>query len=138
MGPSLAVCVINHQGRDVLASTLAAVRAQRPPPAEIVLVDNASTDGGPDLVRASFPEVRVVRLPENRGPGPARDAGYRAVAADLVGFVDNDVCRRPTVSPCWRRGWSKPRVPPWRCPGSSMPTRRSGSSSRAPRPTSSA
>jgi GT2 family glycosyltransferase len=95
MGPSLAVCVINHQGRDVLASTLAAVRAQRPPPAEIVLVDNASTDGGPDLVRASFPEVRVVRLPENRGPGPARDAGYRAVAADLVGFVDNDVMPSP-------------------------------------------
>src|SRR4051812_30246955 len=64
MGPSLAVCVINHQGREVLASTLAAVRAQRPPPAEIVLVDNASTDGGPDHVHAWFPEVRVVRLPE--------------------------------------------------------------------------
>ena len=68
MPASLAICVINFQGRDVLPATLAAVCAQVPPPGEIVLIDNASTDGSLDLVRDQFPEVRIVRLPENRWP----------------------------------------------------------------------
>jgi GT2 family glycosyltransferase len=95
MGPSLAICVVNHQGRDVLAATLAAVCAQEPPAAEILLVDNASGGGSLDLVHERFPQVRILQLPENLGPGPAREAGFRAVAADLVGFVDNDVAPEP-------------------------------------------
>ena len=44
---------------------------------------------------AGSPQVRIIRLPENHGPGPAREAGLRAVDADLVGFVDNDVVPMP-------------------------------------------
>ena len=66
MPASLAVCVINFQGRDVLQDTLAAVCAQQPRPDEIVLIDNASTDGGLELVRNRFPEVRIIRLPQNQ------------------------------------------------------------------------
>ena len=95
MPASLAICVVNFQGRDVLPATLAAVCAQVPAPAEIVLIDNASTDGSLELVLNQFPEVRIIRLPENHGPGPAREVGFRAVATDLVGFVDNDVAPMP-------------------------------------------
>jgi GT2 family glycosyltransferase len=100
MTPSLAICVINYQGRDLLTGTLAAVCSQEPRPAEVVLVDNASTDGGPELVCARFPQVRLIRLPENCGPGSAREVGFRAVTTDLVGFVDNDVAPEPD---CFRR-----------------------------------
>jgi GT2 family glycosyltransferase len=41
------------------------------------------------------PAVRIVRLDRNAGPGPARDAGYRAAAGDRVAFVDNDVMPTP-------------------------------------------
>ncbi len=95
MPPSLAICVINFQGREVLAETLAGVCAQEPAPDEIVVIDNASTDGGLDLVRDKYPQVRIIALPENHGPGPAREAGLRAVGTDLVGFVDNDVVPMP-------------------------------------------
>src|SRR6478736_5921237 len=95
MPASLAVCVINFQGRDVLQDTLAAVCAQQPRPDEIVLIDNASTDGGLELVRNRFPEVRIIRLLQNQGPGPARETGLRAAGTDLVGFVDNDVAPMP-------------------------------------------
>ena len=134
MAPSLALCVVNYQGRDVLAATLAAASAQVPPPAEIVLVDNASTDGSIDLVRTRFPAVRIVQLAENGGPGPARNAGYRATTAGLVGFIDNDVMPEPDCFALLAAGLAA-RAPRWPCPASSMPTPRDGSSSRARAPT---
>ena len=75
MGPSLAICVVNHQGRDVLAATLAAVCAQEPPAAEILLVDNASTDGSLDLVRERFPQVRILRAGREPRPRPGARGG---------------------------------------------------------------
>ena len=39
--------------------------------------------------------MRIIRLPQNQGPGPARETGLRAVGTDLVGFVDNDVAPMP-------------------------------------------
>ena len=97
MSPRLAICVINYQGGDVLPATLAAIREQSPPAAEILLVDNASTDNSAAYVREHFPEVRIIEVADNRGPGPAREAGMRAAQADLVGFVDNDVAPDPTA-----------------------------------------
>ena len=95
MSPRLAICVVNYQGRDVLPATLAAIREQSPPAVEILLLDNASTDGSAAYVREHFPEIRIIELTVNRGPGPARESGMRAVQTDLVGFVDNDVAPDP-------------------------------------------
>jgi GT2 family glycosyltransferase len=86
-----SVCIVNHEGAAVLPATLAAVRALAPPPAEVVLVDNASGDDGVALAVAMMPTLHVVRLSANDGPGPARDAGYRAARQDRILFIDNDV-----------------------------------------------
>ena len=47
------------------------------PSAEVIVVDNASTDGTPDLVRERFPEARLIEQ-ENRGFGAGNNAGMRA------------------------------------------------------------
>lgn len=91
----LSICVINYNGASVLPDTLTAVRELDPPPAEVLMIDNASTDGSRALVAARFPEVRIVALPVNAGPGSARNAGYRAARGTLVGFLDNDVAPAP-------------------------------------------
>jgi GT2 family glycosyltransferase len=57
--------------------------------APVVLVDNGSTDGTADLVRAHFPHVDVVALPENRG-SVARTIGVRRARTPLVAFADDD------------------------------------------------
>ena len=95
MTEGLTVCVVNFNGRAVLATTLRAVHDLTPRPVAIILVDNASTDGSVELVRAQYPDVRVIQLPANGGPGPAREAAFRAAATPLVGFVDNDVAPSP-------------------------------------------
>jgi GT2 family glycosyltransferase len=94
--PPYSACIVNHEGAAVLPATLQAVFALEPAPEEVILVDNASQDDGIELARRLAPHLRLVRLPSNAGPGPARDAGYRAARHARVLFIDNDV--RP--DPC--------------------------------------
>jgi GT2 family glycosyltransferase len=85
------LCLINYNGERFLASSLRSAVAQSDRFAELVLIDDASQDGSLDIVRREFPSVRIVRLPENRGPAAARNVALRASETDLVVLVDNDV-----------------------------------------------
>lgn len=55
----------------------------------VIVVDNASTDGTPDLVEAHFPDVRVIRLEHNDG-AVARNVGVDAAPTPYVAFADDD------------------------------------------------
>lgn len=57
--------------------------------APVVLVDNGSTDGTVDFVRAALPEVTVVSLPINVG-APARNVGVQLADTPYVAFADDD------------------------------------------------
>jgi GT2 family glycosyltransferase len=85
-----SIAILNYQRRDVLRRALTAARRQRFSPLEVLAVDNASTDGSVEMVRAEFPDVRVVPLPENIGAA-ARNAGVAAAKGDIVFTLDNDV-----------------------------------------------
>jgi GT2 family glycosyltransferase len=89
MKPSL--CVVNYNGLRYLRETLAAAVANALELAEIIVFDNASTDGSAELAEREFPSVKVVRLGENRGPAPARNAALNRAVSDRVLIVDNDV-----------------------------------------------
>lgn len=91
----LTICVINYQGEDCISATLEALEAVRANVREVLVVDNGSTDAGPELIERDSPEVRLIRLPENMGPAGARNVGFREAGADLVLFVDNDVAVAP-------------------------------------------
>ncbi|HET8691292.1 MAG TPA: glycosyltransferase [Steroidobacteraceae bacterium] len=95
MQAAVTLCVINHDGADRLAPALSAALAQSGGFAEVLFVDNASTDGSVDVVRARVPGARILRLPRNAGPGAARNAGLAAAANDLILFQDNDVRLEP-------------------------------------------
>ncbi|MBB3096852.1 hypothetical protein FHR83_004526 [Actinoplanes campanulatus] len=65
MSDRVTVVVATRNRRDRLLETLPEHRAP------VILVDDASTDGGPDAISSAFPAVDVVRLGENRAPRPA-------------------------------------------------------------------
>lgn len=85
-----SIAILNYQRRDALRRALEAARDQRAPVLDVIAVDNASTDGSAEMVRDEFPDVRLVRLPDNVGAS-ARNAGVAAAKGDVVFTLDNDV-----------------------------------------------
>jgi hypothetical protein len=71
-----------------LAATLASVAAQRPPPAEVIVVDDASADDTADV--AANLGARVVRHDRNRGIAEARNTGVREATQPWLALLDHD------------------------------------------------
>lgn len=90
MSPDVSVVIVTWNGRRYLDACLRAVEAQEGVRAETILVDNASTDGTVEFVRAHFPHVRVLALEENRGFAGGSNAGAREARGEYVAFLNND------------------------------------------------
>jgi GT2 family glycosyltransferase len=90
------VVVLTWNGRRYLAPCLEALRKQTLAGLRVILVDNGSTDGTVDYVRAEFPEVQVVALAENIGFAAGNNAGIRAATgARYVLTLNNDTQAQP-------------------------------------------
>lgn len=88
---SIIVPVFNNP-RD-LAECLAGLSASPCPGAELIVVDDASTDDTP-TVPLRF-DARVLRLEQNSGPAAARNYGARHAQGDILFFVDADIVVPP-------------------------------------------
>jgi GT2 family glycosyltransferase len=88
-----AVLVLNWNNAAATLSCLAPLQADV---AELqaVAIDNGSSDGSPDVIARAYPDVPVVRLPNNEGFARGTNAGLRWVLArseyDVVVFLNND------------------------------------------------
>lgn len=72
MRPLVSVVLVSYQTRPLLLEALARIRATPcAEPYEVIVVDNASSDGSADAVAVAFPEVRLIRSPANVGFGRA-------------------------------------------------------------------
>lgn len=94
-GAQVAVVIPTWNGRGLLAECLESLRGQDVPPAHVIVVDDASTDGTSDMVAHDFPDVRLVILNENSGFCAAVNAGISAADADWIFLLNNDMTLRP-------------------------------------------
>ena len=92
MALTIAVVICAYNERQLIEACLYSLRAQTRPPDDILVVDNASTDGTGDLARR-VPGVRVVGEPR-RGLVIARETARRGVTTDVIAYIDAD-CRAP-------------------------------------------
>ena len=76
-------------GRDLLARLLATLEAQTRPAAELLIVDNGSTDGAPEMARARG--ARVIAMGRNAGFAAAVNRGIREASQPLVAILNSDV-----------------------------------------------
>jgi GT2 family glycosyltransferase len=88
------VVIPTFNGRTILAEALESLERQTVDH-DVVVVDNASTDGTTELLAKRFPAVRVVRLDENLGFGRAVNRGVAAVETDVVVLLNNDTVCEP-------------------------------------------
>jgi len=88
--PTVSVIIPNWNGARLLPSCLESLRRQTYPPLEIIVVDGASHDDSVALVRARFPEVRLVILDWNLGFTGNVNAGLRAAGGEVLALLNND------------------------------------------------
>jgi N-acetylglucosaminyl-diphospho-decaprenol L-rhamnosyltransferase len=86
----VAVVIVSYEAREALLAGLASLRAHVSLPIETVVVDNASTDGSADAVRAAHPEALLLANTENVGFARACNQGWRASRAPHVLFLNPD------------------------------------------------
>ena len=74
--PVVSVCIVNWNCRDMLRDCLRSLRSRRQGVrVEVVVVDNASTDGAADMVAREFPRVKLIRNAEQRRLRPGQQPG---------------------------------------------------------------
>jgi hypothetical protein len=91
----LVVVIVSYNTRADLERCLRSLREH--PPAvshEIVVVDNASSDGSVEAVRSGWPTARVIAMKTNVGFARANNAAIRQTASDLILFLNSDTVVR--------------------------------------------
>lgn len=86
---SVSVVVPLYNGADHIAETLTSIERQSIPAAQVLVIDDGSTDDGASIARAHPVGATVVSQP-NRGVAVARNHGLSLVTGDWVAFLDQD------------------------------------------------
>jgi glycosyltransferase involved in cell wall biosynthesis len=124
--PPLSVVIPVYNEERTLAELHTRLGAALPREAEVLFVDDGSTDASPAAlagIAAADARVRVVRLRRNRGKSAALEAGFRRARGELVATIDADLQEDPAeiarladklalgydLACAWRR----PRRDPW-------------------------
>ena len=87
--PLFSVIIPTLNRKALLQRTLDTVFRQDHAGAEVIVVDDGSSDGSLEYLASLEPRVRVIRL-DRRGPGAARNAGAAAASGDYLAFLDSD------------------------------------------------
>ena len=99
--PRISAIVVNRDRRELLqlcigslSVALGAVAGET----ELIVVDNASTDGSRELVRTTFQGAQLVELDENRGFAGGLAAGLRAARGEWILTLNNDATVEPDAA----------------------------------------
>jgi GT2 family glycosyltransferase len=87
------IVIPNWNGKHLLEKYLSSVLAaiEDHPGSEVIVVDNGSTDGSAEFVRARHPEIRILALEKNLGFGGGSNAGFQSATNDIVVLLNNDM-----------------------------------------------
>ena len=92
--PRVSVIVATYNRRELVKETLLALSRQKAPPFEVIVVDDASTDGSFEAIAEMGARLglagRVVRLGRNQGPAGARNVALLHARGEVLAFTDSD------------------------------------------------
>ncbi len=87
---AVSICVLTYNRCSLLRELLKELEAITYKPLEILLLDNHSTDGTQEMVRANFPTIKCIRTEANVGAA-GRNVAMRAAEGDIVVTLDDDI-----------------------------------------------
>lgn len=95
----LSIIIVNYNGKRFLGDCLDSVAKHVSCSHEIILVDNASSDGSCEFVREHFPEVRLVESKVNTGFTGGNNIGAKQASGRLILLLNNDTIMLNDFSP---------------------------------------
>lgn len=97
--PVVSIVFLAYNRREAVTTSLRQMLDESGYPAdrlEVIVVDNASTDDTAEVVARDFPQVRLIRNPENAG-APGWNLGFAEAGGDYILILDDDCYLRPGV-----------------------------------------
>jgi GT2 family glycosyltransferase len=88
--PDLSVVIVNWNVRDLLRRCLESVLVHGDPGTEVIVVDNASTDGSVEMIRTEFPQVTLIANNDNLGFSGGNNQGIAAAHGRYVLLLNAD------------------------------------------------
>lgn len=94
----ITIIIPNYNGIKFIKGCLDSLLCQEPgtPDFRILVVDNGSEDGSPELIRREFPQIPVIALPSNTGFCHAVNVGIEASDTPYVILLNNDTKAMPS------------------------------------------
>lgn len=89
--PTASIVAVSYNTAAHIEACLLSLLELDYPRLEIIVVDNASSDGSVGLIRKRFPDIEVVELPDNRGFAGGASVGLYLARGDIVATVNPDV-----------------------------------------------
>lgn len=94
--PFVSIIIPSYNSGSLIDEALSACLKIKEISIEILVIDDASTDGTPEHIERSFPGVKLHRLPRNSGSGAAgRNWGLRLAKGRYIKFLDHDDLLQP-------------------------------------------
>ncbi len=87
--PEISVIIPCYNRASLVGETIENVIRQSLPPAEIIVVDDGSTDASVEVIRSFGSKVKLIQQ-ANQGPGAARNAGLNMASGEFIQFQDSD------------------------------------------------
>jgi glycosyltransferase involved in cell wall biosynthesis len=93
---TFSVIIPTYNRKDFLGTAIDSVLNQTYSDFEIIVVDDASTDGTADWLRSAYPSVRLLELSQNSGCAKARNEAVKVAKGEYLAFLDSDDTWLPT------------------------------------------
>lgn len=109
MKPLVSVIIVSYNGKDYLSACLNSVSAMISCPHEVIIVDNASTDGSARFVRENFPSSVMIENNANMGFAGANNRGAEAAQGKYILLLNQDTILRTDIAPAIKIHEENPR-----------------------------
>jgi GT2 family glycosyltransferase len=101
--PLISTVILNWNGKEYLHPCLQSVKGQTYPNIEIILVDNASTDGSIEYIKPLFPDLYVIMNRENLGYGGGNNRGIEKAKGRYIFILNSDTeIEKECVERLWK------------------------------------
>ena len=88
--PEVSIILPTYNRKVLLDRALQSIFSQTYTDYEIVVIDDASTDGTVGWLQTAYPQITVIALDHNQGAAAARNVGIRAAQGNIIAFLDSD------------------------------------------------